>query len=670
MVETSKILTVSYGTFSCTLEGFDDSFNTMKAIAEYFRDLASDDRYFGAEPPTPDAEMLARIAEKEISRRVEARTGADGVVLRPALSRPEAETRPRPEMPDLETAAPPGETSSAAISAAVSAAAAAPSRRQSAETGALSDHQDPPRTSAAREHVAPDVQSPAEAAPQAPALEDDEEAPQVAPEDSEVAPIAEPSVTADHPTDTNPLDRPDRLGEPASPQVQGTPDAPPTEAPAHPDADSVAAKLQRIRAVVSRDGAAFAGSDYTEDQGGTDETQMGQLPDVTDYAAAPATDPEDEIEAMSEAPAPLVERAYHRREDDITDVVEAEAGQHTAVTSHGDSQAEQDTDASTGPDAADEDPREAELAAPDLAVLDGADELDRYLGDRGDADLSPEEEAELLEAVTGDSEPGADAESETATDEADNADDAASTIAQPHGFAAAPEEDEEALTRLLDETNAQMKEPEGNRRRAAIAQLKAAVAATQAEGATGQAGDPSGAGEVENAFREDLDQVVRPRRAPRPDQARSGTQSERPRPAPLKLVAAQRVDVDREAPEAENTPGQPVQPVRPRRVQARDRAEGAGTDGFADFAERMGARELPDLLEAAAAYTAFIEGAEEFSRPQIIRRVRQVAPSDFNREDGLRSFADLLREGRLNKVRNGRFQVAEDTRFNPQRQAS
>ncbi|WP_193221933.1 hypothetical protein [Amylibacter sp. SFDW26] len=79
-----KAMTVSYGTFSCTLEGFDDPFTTMQLVAEYFRKLSADDRYFGSEPLQPDASKLHQIAESANPNRIDAEVTDNSIVLRQA----------------------------------------------------------------------------------------------------------------------------------------------------------------------------------------------------------------------------------------------------------------------------------------------------------------------------------------------------------------------------------------------------------------------------------------------------------------------------------------------------------------------------------------------------------------------------------------------------------
>lgn len=195
------------------------------------------------------------------------------------------------------------------------------------------------------------------------------------------------------------------------------------------------------------------------------------------------------------------------------------------------------------------------------------------------------------------------------------------------------------VTRMINQADEALNEPAGSRRRNAIAQLKAAVAATEAARQLGDDADKQAS--AENAFRNDLNEVVRPSQIIEADAA------ERPRAAaPLKLVASQRVD------EAETPSAAPT-------------VSDGEFGSFAQFAASMGATELEDLLEAAAAYTSFVEGVEDFSRPQIMKKVQMTTQEEFSREDGLRSFGTLLRQGRISKVRNGRFQVSEQTRFRP-----
>lgn len=653
MVGSSKILTVSYGTFACTLEGFDDSFDTMKAIAEYFRDLAADDRYFGAEPPTPDAEMLARIAENEIARRVEARMESSGIVLRAAaLAASEnraaepVKEEPQAVAPSVAPVMPPPVETPEVVEEVAPQPAPAPAMSESVAAKLQRIRAVVGKSSTGESDYIEDIHAsePEEDFDLGSVIDATEEVPaQVAPMDVS---IAETEVTFDKPEDTIGEDAP--AAEPVAQQSAPVADvASPQEA----------APLRRTRVI------RLKRSEFDRAlNNGTIEAVADKADEDVVAAALAATPTEKPVEEVQDWADDTTANDYDETYDDA-DIVEASIMAKLA--------------------AAEVEANEAEANQFDLASLDGADDIDFD----ADSSLSDEEEADLLRELSAldDDEDDFDAdeiESQNAfviEDDYEDEDEEPVADARADQRARAlldrePEADARDMSRILDRTDEQLRAPETDLRRRTLSHLKAAVAATEA---ARRMGEPVKSKEDEETdFRSDLSAVVRPTRPTAggilPRRAERGDdqpRTERPRPAPLKLVAAQRVDL---APE-EAAPARPVAPVRPRRVatESVSTIDARDAESFADYVEEMGAHSLPDLLEAAAAYTSFVEGHEEFSRPHVMKKVREVLQDDdFNREDGLRVFGTLLREGRISKVRNGRFQVAEGTRFRPEPRAA
>ncbi|UWQ05563.1 hypothetical protein [Aliiroseovarius crassostreae] len=228
---------------------------------------------------------------------------------------------------------------------------------------------------------------------------------------------------------------------------------------------------------------------------------------------------------------------------------------------------------------------------------------------------------------------------------------------------------EDALDRLLAEADTHMASTEVSRRRSAIAHLKAAVQAKRADDTHKDASGKNGDDSV-GAYRDDLARVVRPRRP-----GISGGSSRRM--PPLVLVSEQRVD---EMETIEEAPAVPASSdiVRPRRVLRNPQADLAQDEisedtateqldaGFIDYVEQTGAHELGELLEAAACHTVLLNGYESFTRPRVMGMVRRyVGEEEFSREEGLRAFGKLLREGRIKRLKRGQFALTESTRFRP-----
>jgi len=761
MVGASKILTVSYGTFSCTLEGFDDPFSTMKAIAEYFRELAAEDRYFGAEPPTPDAEMLHKIAEREIQRRVEAKIEANGVVLRqeegsaaeapprvtmgptaapsPVLAEPELAGTPAAGMPaPVETALLPVEApvpptaedgeedipvvrpAAASDAESVAAklmrirAAVAGSRAAAPEEAA----EEPAASAAPAEAAAPEEPDEAEAraqveiTPPSAAAEADEEAMLLG---SLAAVLAQeaPVAAADQPqAEALASEGRDDEGEDWTAAGEDWPAgtfAPLEQVEAQEagisgltdlarDLDATDVGPSMPEPAESTD-LGFVSAGVWPDVAPQDEGQddvPGALSDMLSAETHPAEQGEDQAPAVGaddlsgEASAPERATSETRAAEDLQPrsehVLQRARARVIKVRRI------EMADAEPAPQPAPEPAREP---AADAVLSD----IGATLGDTG---LSAEDEADLMAelaaverevigpraadapvpparaAETRTPDPAAEPRRRPQIEEAEIA--SSETEAGRPALGRGPA-DEAAVSRLIETANTRLEGSETRRRFSAIAHLKAAVVATVADRAlqTQAAGTAlaQNSEEAIDRYRDDLTKAVRPRR-PGED---AGTATQTPRPgtnrdqAPLVLVSEQRVD------RGAATHPQEVGAIRPRRVTTSTLrlTEMIDSDededdlpaptpeearSFAGFAERLGANGLADLLEAAAAYTAAIEGRPHFSRPQIIKKVAHLAEeADYSREASLRSFGMLLRAGKIQKVKRGQFAISDSSRF-------
>lgn len=772
MVSSSKILTVSYGTFSCTAEGFDDPMEVVKETTHFFRGVVGEDRFFGAEPPQFDPELATEYLRDRMADtggtlslgsppRVMAAAASAGAMAA-AMSTPAA--RAADHLPDDDTIE----------ATAVLTETLAPDARDLDHEAVLDDLvPDGPEVAPAPPASAPDGIAAkldriravvAQIADTDTAAEDD--APDVAApiEDTLVeealvveTPVAETFV-AEVPEDDAPVDAAlieeelveEELIEETPDEVSLTEETP--DETAHDDAlesllDELVVESGNAEAADLTDDLDLADS-HEDDYDELDEVEnIDDNDSVLDAAVASliASNDTDKADSHDDAPEPATAEADSldrdiddTDNDDTIEAVAAALGRTWAAEGpltprSTDETATAEPPAPTTPDTQlrarvvkvkraafeqaiddgmlEEVPEDAPEVAPEIELEqvapppvaksdisslspDEEEELARELAavkaelasDFGawddDDDIAPDPtfastmpgmtDADLGEddddtAVSGHAAPlrldnpiaapesAADADPDS---DMQNSARKAVKLASPARALLTEHEVEDGDTsRLMDQTDSEMDEPEGNRRRSAIAHLRAAVAATKADRLLGRKAD---AAEEQEPYREDLANVVRPRR---PQSVSRPTERPEPQaPTTLKLVAEQRV-----AGTDDGSPAADSAPVRPRRVRRTEPVPQTVNEesGFAAFAEDIGVKGLPELLEAAAAYMSYVEGRDQFSRPQLMTTLRQAEVSDSSREDRLRSFGQLLREGKIRKTSGGRFTAAETISFKP-----
>ncbi|WP_298908791.1 hypothetical protein [uncultured Aliiroseovarius sp.] len=619
MVNNNKILTVSYGTFSCTLEGFDDPFGAMKSIADYFRGLAEQDRSFGAEPVAPDTSVLHKIAERESLKQVDAEIEDQGIILRQSAEdlKPQSDDAP----------------------AKVATMTAQVDERED-DNGAAHDlNEDDALSKLSRLRAA--------------ALDDAQIADEYL-EDEHAAGAANSELT-----DLEDLDEFDALitNHALSPDAEAEKEAVSETA----DRD---AKRQRVKDQIAMndDGApgtpeeAAVVAPPVEDTGRTEASNVSR---VLRVKRKRRSDGEENV---------VVSQTNTPTSDSIEDATEIHSD--AALT------AEQEADL-----AAELAQAEAETRADLEAQAEPAPSLKSAFASIAPLPPLPlddslrvavqEVSTKVSDDITSDiadnaprSELHSEIEALLSTMEAESRMDARRERRAQVFDEQEAARDDSALDRILAETNTQMDNQDASRRRSSISHLKAAVQATRADKATGPVEGTEE--EQKSPYRSDLAKAVK---APSPEATAPKT-PEPQRTSPLVLISEQRVkDTDTEQDASVTAPRDRL--VRPRRVNiSTHRKNPDATDAdpdaepvvattadltaFTAFAAHIDHNDTEGYLRAAASFVTQTSGQSHFHRPQLVKLVTKLGvPGGISREDALRAFGRLLREGEIIKVAQG-----------------
>lgn len=633
MGENEQILDVTYGNFSCRLEGFEDSVETMKLVVSFFHELAGHDRFMDVAPQAPDMATLARLTEEQTGAEVDIAGDGNKVSLR--LHNDDVKDNMADDDTSFDTAFDDPDTEESITL----------SHDEDADDDALMEDgialDDADDRSAAIDHDASvaDKLERIRAVTKA-ALSTDEEA-AYAEDLTDPAPV---------PRAANPLAQ--RLADLAKRSSQTR----------ILDASEQYAESDALH---SEDAMT---ADEDEDYFGQDDSDLLEDDAEDDLAEVEEDAPVAGVDALAQAEVPA------ESEEDETDFPRLDA-------SRDDDETADDLDAALDADA--EDPAEDEAAElPENTLFDtqDADDADDAVQEPERAPV-PDRSTLVLTyrdvATDDDTTPDGDDDDfdlrkEVAKVEAEIAARQGNAVAR-HGL---PRSVDDAMSRIMSQTDQHLNKPESRRHRDAFAQLKAAVAATEAARQLGDEGDK--APDPDEVFKDDLgahdaeekSQSATPLKLVRNDKADEASHADEA----LSDQAEEQDDDIEEAPASVRPARQETSDAKPldaasarlRSIAEMKEAEGvAATTGFAEFAKAQGAVELAELLEAAGAYLCFVEGEDDFSRPQVMKVVQSASKEEISREDGLRYFGRLLRQSKLIKLSNGRFRVSGNTQYRP-----